>query len=56
MMKNEMKPKMTKEEKESRKKIERALKDEFAVVYLTEHELKRYVEIRNSLEMLFELG
>ena len=47
---------MTREEKESRKKIEAALKDPFNVVYLTEEELVRYIQVKNAIEDAAALG
>ena len=47
---------MTKQEAQSIKRIQAALKDPFQVVYLSENELKIYVQIKNQLEAVFELG
>lgn len=44
------------EEKKSQKSIEAALKDPFQVVYLTEEELVRYIQIKNAIEDAAALG
>lgn len=47
---------MTREERKSQKRIEAALRDPFQVVYLTEEELVRYIQVKNAIEDAAVLG
>lgn len=47
---------MSRKERESQKRIEAALKDPFYVVYLSQNELIRYIQIKNAIEDAAALG